>query len=356
MKKVYILELSKSPHLSSVINIYKLLEKSEDYIPIIFKYNFLQKDLLNQDEYRIYTRSFIKLLYDLEKQDIVIVNTISLRTILPTLIIALRTDKLGIYVRNANSWKNYYFNSKRVIYSLKNFINTFGRKLIKPRTSFYLCGNYNMLRLLNRWKFQNSMVIPFSGFYQSVHFSPSKNNRLEYYVIPGAIDFKRKNIDLILEAYKNSNKRFLIALLGTPRNVIDKEKLERWKAILGDYLITFESFISYKDYNNYISNSKAIIASIYPKIIDEGFHEKYGFSKDSGVESHSIISGKKLIINSTFSVDEFLSPFVINYKNQKELTNIMNDFQTQVNNTNDFLSEYSFDYIQKKFLNILKIS
>ena len=345
MKLAIIIDNSKSNHLSSAENIKRILLDNQFKTTTYYYKKISIKSIFQAYE-------LLKTLLSLKPADVLIFNTISLRSTYWVLISLLVRCKKGFYIRNANIWR--YPNKKNLNFThiIKSYLNFLLRVLCKIDASFFLCGSYNIKKFISKTQNIPTVVVPFASFN---NFNDITNTDNKTIVVPGDIDFERKDLDTIIKAFavaKVDNVKLI--LLGKCHSKNDKKQIDEWKIKNEVNFHYYKEFISAKEFNKVLRESTAILGSIKNKFIYGGFFEKYGLTKDTGIEAHCIANKKPLIINKSYSVDKYLKKGTFFYDDYNDLASIL----IQISD-NKFIKEhidyskFSSNYVNIQFRNLI---
>lgn len=171
-------------------------------------------------------------------------------------------------------------------------------------------------------------IIPFNMFDKN-NVNTTNNGKFTF-VVPGAIDLKRKDLSLIRDAMylfsKNELSKFKLILLGRPISEDDNAFVKNWKSDIGDSLVYYNEFIDDNEFNIVLKNADVIMGVLNINFQDKyGNREIYGLTKDTGIEAHAIAYAKPLFVNYDYQVDLCLESTTIKFKDINDCYRKMED-------------------------------
>lgn len=326
-KKLFIFDNSKAPHQTSIYGISKIFQKNGyEVIFCLGKYP-LQK-IGNPEEEVIYISSLsgiIRFFKKYKKADILIFNTVSFRTVFFNFFITLFTKNNIFYVRNANSWFALPTHAKRVHHKIIGKLITLTKRyLLKHKSVGLISGSFNIKNYLKKQGVNlPTYVIPFNFFSkQRVDLNKVNKDKPFLFVIPGTIDFKRKDLSVIRDATylfsKDERENFKVILLGYPVDDYSLNFVNEWKSEIGDSLQFWPGFVPNEDFANVLEKGNVIMGSLNVQYEDRFYKEVYGQTKDTGIEAHAIAYAKPLIVNFEYKADDKIKTSTLTYKDKNE--------------------------------------
>jgi hypothetical protein len=334
-KDIAIVELCARNHYIYVLTLIKLLLLNNNKITLYINSNladlFKAKNNSININIKENEKSNINFLKEIKKasHDICIITSIN-RNIFE-FIFFKPSGLLYITIHNINLWFGK-INKRNLKYIAKYII----RKILLKRASGINVGSYNMKRyLLDNYNYKNKVnVFPFSLYDETITKKVKKNNKIKL-VVPGMIDTKRRNYDLLFELI---NK-----LLITEDNIIDllefellgylkksvatnevENKIKKFQ-LLGVNIKYYRSFISDNDYKKALSESDFILGILKNSIMGES-NEIYGLSKDTGMNYAMLQAGIPGIFPVGFQTFDEMDEVTYYFKDIDGLIKIIFDF------------------------------
>ena len=329
MKKYIVVENSESPHEEGILSICKFLKMADAHIVLMLgEVNFTRANALGldqiADEIQLLKKPFsiFTLLKSRNKNSTVIYNTISVRNSLFTFLTSFGFGKNVYYIRNANSWLRYSWHYTSLMDVIVRNISTFLKKNMLSREYMVLVENSRIKKYLIEKKIKRIDVVPFK-FRNDLHSNASSTGLIRF-VMPGLVDFKRKQIDLVVKSFLaielDLRNKFQLILLGKTRGQIEIDACQDWERLLGKSFIWYKSFVGVSEFSRIMSQCDIVITAFKTQHQCEHFSEIYGVTRGSGVDAHAISRALPLIVNEDFVVDEEYFSSTIKFKSEKELT------------------------------------
>ena len=177
-------------------------------------------------------------------------------------------------------------------------------------------------KFLRRNGLEDVDVIPFI-FYEPTRRLEKQNvvQMLEI-VCPGVVDFKTKNLTLVLDACDlaiASGSNVKLTFLGRPRTPTDGKICSRYKKKLKKQFTYFDGFVHESDFRKSILSSDVIIGAFKINHTCSHFEEVYGTTKGSGVDAHAFSQAKILLVNEGYQVDDFYRRATLYYSTAQSL-------------------------------------
>lgn len=332
MSKIYIFENTNALHVEeSLETIYKIFSVKYEVVfclgvktvaRVSENVGIMQHCVALDSYWKI-----IKFFRTINKNDIVIYPTISVRNSLLLFTLNLIVTKNIYYIRNSNSWLEYSQHKTDAFSRILSNAATFIKKKLLKRAYQIFVANSNLKDYLeSKGVVKEINIVPYKLFDRANVQLLSENNRLKF-VIPGGIDISKKDLNLIRTATnilsKEDRERFTVILLGRPANKLNHDFCAQWKAEVEDTLIYFTSFIPDQEFTEVLRDSHFVLGVLNVNYQDKYNSEVYGVSKDTGVDAQAIAYGKPLIINSEFRVAKEIQSSSIGFGNAEELAEII---------------------------------
>ena len=289
---------------------------------IEYEWHFLQRNKL--------INSFIIYRYcKRNKIDILFLNTVSQHHILFGLLcIFLKKIKTVFTIHDANSLFKPQFKL-----GFSSALRYAGKKLLTKNVTHFatlLSSTRQYVQETFRPK-QDVICIPGSFFETEGYQSTGTFLKI---VVPGSVDFKRRNYDFILQllGYLSQKNKIQIVLLGG-RDENNKSILTQFKALNSD-LVTIKTydqpFIDTGEYETQLKTSDFILAPIQKYFEGESsIPEEYGVTKSSGSFFDAIRFGKPLLLSTDIIIPEEIEQQCIRYQSVEELARFFEDLNPE---------------------------
>ena len=161
----------------------------------------------------------------------VIHNTISVRSSSVTLVVSIVSLRNIYYIRNANSWLEYSWNSSFWKHRLFALVSTAIKKRLLSYAYLLLVEKFSIQQYLLNKQNLPVEVIPFG--LGRVKFNKKIKSEVLTLVVPGVIDCGRKNIHELCEAVGMipvaQRQKIKLILLGKPKTKADLINCELWQ-------------------------------------------------------------------------------------------------------------------------------
>ncbi|MBC7826239.1 MAG: hypothetical protein H7122_00730 [Chitinophagaceae bacterium] len=292
------------------------------------KYNWIVKQE-SESKYE-----FIVRLYKISKKsklDILYINTISDNHILYAITIALlRKAKIIVTLHDINS----HFDFEPGL-SIRKWIRYIGkRSLIKAVNDFNVVSSTMVTYLKNKLpSYKKVHCVPGSIFEQSKR--PASLNNISgsiHIVIPGTIDQRRRNYELVFDLLDEINQKKIdisIVLLGGI-NEYGKDILDKCKQYISKtgVLKFFQTdIVDQPVFDNEMDEAHFIlIPSVIDTVISDGIRETYGLSISSGTIFDVIKHAKPFIIPEQLAIPDNLESSCFKYSAQKDIIPFLESF------------------------------
>lgn len=329
MNRVFIFENSNSPHETSVLSalaIFNALKKDTRLVLGKTAYKNLSSELNKTIIYRTFHPiDLLKLIFDIKSDSFLLFNTISLRVSAFTILFALLTKNNIFYLRNANSWFNFSPNSKSSLIKLKALLLFWTKRLLLHRAKLFAVGHTNMKGFVAQHSSLPSIYIPFN-LKKELAVTTDLSSKVKI-VIPGTVDFSRKNNSTVVDALSaispDLKNRLEVVLLGRPVDQYSKEALNEWAQRLGNTLIYYTKFIPQQEFDFQLNSADIILGSINIHHNEKYYTEIYGQTKDTGIEAHATAYSKPLFVNTDYMTDPLIESAVVKYSSSQQLTELL---------------------------------
>lgn len=332
MNTIYIFENTNSLHVKEALTtMYEIFSEKYD---VKFCLNYRAMDTVRDNKCVIdncisldsYLKA-IRFFRRINKDDIVIYPTITVRNIFILFVLRLFVFNNIYYIRNSNSWLKYSYHQNNIFYRILSNATTFLKKyLIKKSFQIFVANNNLKTYLETQGVNKTINVVPYKFFDEANANPVSYDNKLQF-VIPGNIDLLKKDFNLIRDAINclstEDRKKITIILLGKPANKSDHEFCLQWRDEIGDALFFYTSFVPDKEFTKVMAGCHFVLGILNINYQDRYNSETYGVSKDTGVDAQAIAYGKPLIINSDFCVVDEVKSSSIGFDDATQLAGII---------------------------------
>lgn len=223
---------------------------------------------------------------------------------------------------------NTFFRYKPAL-SIRRLVRHVGKRCL-----IHIVQEFNVISLTMAGHLKDKLPV-----YKKVHCLPGsifkeatlRNEALPlpgllHLVVPGTIDGRRRNYDIIFDLLDQANRIPLpvfIVLLGSPYQDYGKDVIERCKqyAATKNNLKFYESgVIDQSVFNRELNKAHMVfIPCVIDTVIFDGIPEVYGLSKCSGNLFDVVRHAKPFIIPSRLQIDPFLKDSCIRYNNVEDI-------------------------------------
>lgn len=326
-----LIENSKSPHEEGLLALTKVLKALGHQVTIFLSAQQVRQGVfLGVDQYADEVHGLrrglgiIEILRYRAASDVVIYNTTSVRTSVFTLLTSLGLGRNVYYIRNANSWLSYSAHFTAVKDYLPRWISTTIKKLLLSRAHFVVVEFSRIKVYLASRGVCRTDVVPFK-LYAPRAVRPQHPGRV-HFVVPGAIDFRTKNIELLIHALlqlpENVRERIKITLLGRTTSAVEVAACAEWQRVLGDALVYYKSFVSVPDFTEAFEGADVVLSCFNIQHRCAYLNETYGLSRGSGVAAHAFARALPLVVNEGFKIDDEYAPATRTFQDERELAEI----------------------------------
>jgi glycosyltransferase involved in cell wall biosynthesis len=334
MKRYLIIENSNSPHEEGIVSLVKVLKSKESYVVLFIGEGNLERvNELNLREMvdEVYCLKKYSEIYQVlnfrNRGDVVVYNTISVKNSIFTFLTSLGNGSNIYYIRNANSWLKYSWHYTTIIDFFTRNISIFLKKIMLAHSGMVLVENGRLKNYLISQSFFRVEVIPFK-LLSEISCAHKSSQRIQF-MIPGLIDFSRKKIDIVVEAFKlldeEVREKVCLTLLGRTKGPIEEEKCREWKSILGNGFTYFSSFVPVWKFSEKMAECDVVVCAFKVQHKCPHFSETYGLTRGSGVDAHAISHSLPLIVNSDFGVDDEYESSTIKFHDSEGLCRIITE-------------------------------
>jgi hypothetical protein len=274
---------------------------------------------------------------------------------------SLRIHNVNFYWSSVFKRKSYRLSDFRLI--IKEFygFEFIHRKLFIAKATHYLFPSKNSLEYATASypiNTKKTAILPFS--FRLDYPKATTDNRSKMIVIPGKLETKRKDFELIYSFAKQLvsifNDELELVFLGESATIESTILLEKLRGLSTDKLkITyFNTLVDPITYEAYFRKTDLVFC---PMVVDTVFNlskEKYGQSKVSGGVNDAIHYGKPFIISKEYPIDEAIVNECITFESIPDLVEKVTNYLLQprkieLNSNTIYTIENQLNQIQKLF-------
>lgn len=329
MNKMFLLEVTEALHAEESLDTLHQMFKSKYDVKLCLGKKtlnkFSSKSKFDKEKVGLASFLFSLIFKRLDKDDIVVFPTISVRNVSLVFLISLFSPKNIYYIRNSNSWLKNSSHAEGVFCRILTNYTTFLKKIMLKRAYQVFVANTSIKNyLLDNFVLNEINIVPYKFYIErNVKVKRKLDSSKLNIVVPGAIHTDKKNLSLIRSAFNilddEIKRKVTIVLLGKPSRKSDFEFCESWKSDAGDSLIYFNEFVSDEVFSDYMEESDCILGVLNINYFDKYNAEIYGLSKDTGIDAQAISYGKPLIINNDFNVINEIISSTLKFHDEKSL-------------------------------------
>lgn len=308
--------------------------------------------------------SFIKFYNFLSevKPDLVILNSIEGKHLSVYLSLLLaRTERVLINVHSINNFLNTSFS-----FPIKKLIRTLSKRILNLKVNGYIVNAEAMQEFI----LKNNLTSKPTYWLPPVY---NKINSYEYiykghvvFLIPGAIDERRRDYNLALEVFalmakENAYVKLIIA--GRPVGVYGHTIQGKANELIqkGMKIEYYKSEVPERKFQNMVARAAIIFSPlVLSTVIHDKIEEKYGLTKSSGNIYDAIRHGKPLIVPDYIKVPKEIESSCIFYSSSNdlylkmlELINDKNLLESYIHRAKVNSSAFSKEMIQNRLLRII---
>ena len=361
MSRIYIFENTSSLHAEeALITTYNILNRLDYEVSLCLGPRTAQRVannefLMAKDVILVPSLGkLFKFISNVKKHDIVVYPTIAARNVVLLFIMNLFIAKNIYYIRSSNSWLKYSNHQGGFGVKTIRLITHYIKKYLLKNAFQIFVANANIKAHLAQYTDKCINIIPYKLAEDNLS-SPKFQTPLTY-LIPGAVDTNKKDLNQIRQATALLTPQELenvkIVLLGRPSNPVDVKFCNQWKSEIGDSLTIYDKFIPTEEFDGQLKNAHYIIGILTIDYQDKYNQEIYGVTKDTGVDAQAIAYGKPLIINKPFAILPEIASSSQLFGNPAELADIFKASMASPAHY-DGLSQAAIDNSQKFTLDII---
>lgn len=192
-----------------------------------------------------------------------------------------------LIIHNVSKWTSCVNNP---FFYFKNFFDQYYRKFFLRQFENLITVAPNLLKELKNKTNKNVFLVPFNFSDLSRDFNYKKKDYC-LIVIPGLVDRRRRNYNKLLDTIeiffsKYPKSKIIFEFLGKINKNREPKiysKINSINSRFNNKILFHTKFIDTNTFENNILKSDFILSNLKPYIHKQGFKEKYGLTKESGV-------------------------------------------------------------------------
>lgn len=293
------------------------------------------------------------------RYDLLILNSLDSRHLLIFLnLVLFKPKRILVNLHDVNN----FFKIKPAL-SIRKNIRSIGKKLIMSLTDGYIVNAEAMKAYIT----ENSFTRKPTYWLQPVYYKPTipgkKVNFDKTIVIPGTIDLRRRNYDLVLEVIQEMlNQEVLVkwVFAGKPVGNYGADIIKKAKELdtHGAHISLYKEEIPENEFQQIIATSSLILSPLVASTsIHDNIREVYGRSKGSGNVYDAIRHAKPLIVPSTVFVPKEIVTSCVFYKSKdnlvQQLLSILSD-DSLLGNYRQKAERNSKNFPKERIVNMFK--
>lgn len=333
-KKVLIVGFSIN-HIIMYDMIFKILSDFDIYF---ITNNDLLKDYL-KNKCKLYCVGWSECLKRNNKMDYIIIDEpYGRESLLYSLCVSMIMGEKILIVHNSNKWFNPHYSLHVGNKSLSIYLNEVIRNAIKNKMSCYAVVNTEVKAYCESFTKKKVVYLPFC---YDIACDYNTNNDKLIIVVPGSVSMVR-NYDIIMDIIKDDllfSDNIMFVFLGTAKDQYGKK-------IIGDAkkyeknVVVFDQYLSQCEFDNWIKKSDLLMVNVSDTVFtEEGYCERYGISKETGVVSLAIKYAKPLIVSDVYKIPKEVSGQCVFYKSKADLEEILKGIANERHRVKDLSKE-----------------
>lgn len=193
-----------------------------------------------------------------------------------------------------------------------------------------------------------------------------KNKDVVRITVPGAVDQRRRDYQLLLSAWKQIipklEKRVELSLLGKTKGGYGRKIVNAFRDLQSDKF-SFKSYLKrlqQLEFNSVMRNSDLLLSPIILDTRYKIYREKYGFTKISGIETDVIRYGIPAIIPSGYPLEGNLKQLIDGYDSLEGLSELLLNYinadllKQRKNNVRQVTESYRPEKVRQKLVGFLE--
>jgi len=232
-------------------------------------------------------------------------------------------------VTTLHSINNYFEHKPR--WSVRRIVRIWGKKKLVKVVNEFNVVSLTMVEYLKQHLSPSKKVhcVPGAVYEPGKRLTPSHPENVIKIVVPGAVDERRRNYQLVMDLAQEINRTGLpivITLLGGihpeyGKDIFQELKKHDW---LGRLKFYEDEVVDQPEFDKIMDETDLVLlpSSIYIKVFDD-ITEQYGLSMSSGNLFDIIKHAKPFIAPFELRVDSFLESSCLRYQHASEIAEIL---------------------------------
>lgn len=301
----------------------------------------------------------IFLIFKSRQYDLVILNSIDSRhLIIYTILKLFRPRKILLNLHDINN----FFKTKWSV-SIRTNIRSAGKKLLMLLTDGYIVNMEAMKNYIAANHFTKKQVYWLQPVFYTPPAQATKTTFSNTIVVPGSIEQKRRNYDLVLYAAQEMlNDKIPVTwiLAGKPVEKYGAAIIKKAKKLntRGAVISYFQEEIPENEFQHILATCSFIFSPLVsPTKVRDNIMEVYGQSKASGNVNDTIRHAKPFIVPSTFTVPADIASSCIIYNSKEDLVEQLLKLLTDNQTLADFkkkAEENAGKFTKERIINMFK--
>jgi len=275
-------------------------------------------------KYFYYLKSIISL--NRRKWDIVFFNTLQ-SDWLPNFIFFLFIKKSVNIVLTIHNVNSFFATADKK--SFTSFIKALTRSLALKKCKLNVYGTNLKQRLLEFRPNSEVFLFPYEAYSPKTIIHKKGNENILKIVIPGTVDLRRRNYELVLSVVKNIShiKHIQFILLGKPVGQGSTDLIAEFKKYR-DSVIYYTSFVDEDEFEKQMLSADIVLGPLHKYFKTDETIEEYGVSKETGITFAIIKYALPGIFPAELTIMDEIKSGVTSYKDASELTEIITELST----------------------------
>jgi hypothetical protein len=244
----------------------------------------------------------------------------------------------------------------------RGFVRGVGKQILTSRADGFLVNFGEMKRYIQTERLTTKPVFVLPPVFSKAY--PPSDVGAFTVVVPGSIDERRRDYDLVLRAWEKAGlKNAVLVLAGRPVDAYGARIHERAAALVsaGFIIRYFAGEVPEAEFQSIVSGASLLLSPLMIRTsIHDGIEEEYGRSKFSGNVYDAIRHGKPLVVPSELVVPQDMEAATARYADEDSLSELLGRLATDANERMQLRMDaytaskaYAFDDIRDRLLAIL---
>ena len=260
--------------------------------------------------------------------DFIILNTVDSRHLL--IYFLLKKVSNTKVLLNVHAINNFF--KPTINLNIRINIRTIGKKLLKRKIDGYIVNAYEMKMYLEKNCLTEKPVFWLPPVIYNPLPAPQQSTNSTFTIlIPGTIDVRRRNYDLVLtimhEYQLEGQNPIKFIFAGKPHDIYGSEIIAKCKelAVMGFDIVYFEEEIPEVLFQKLVSEADVILSPLKSQIsIHDNIEETYGITQGSGNIYDAIRHAKPFILPFLVQKVEAIKSSCLTYQTKTELKEVLN--------------------------------